>query len=462
MRLTIRLNLVESDVAIARGSKVLWRTKSEKWAECYGRLVFAKRADLTSGWITRAALCELRGWNPLLPISVGKELSAHLAQTRAKKACVLESKNPTLSWRLAVDSDQVELVPSTVNLEHWLGDRGMGAPFAEVRLDWLSAMVQAQIAFGTGELIKAEQLSWSAFQLERLDSISRQITGMTLVRVAAGRNKGFLVREVVEKALLEQQPDGEISAWGQGALTDFLQSRLVAADAVDSPAEEAAARIPTVQRRLEKAGGGGNPASQAVLNNTLGLLARRAGRRLQARSYLSRAVLLALGIGDLFTLGGAMLNLALTRLDEPRGGSEDVAEITRLLELCVEMDERLAIGRSSAQAEILLARMYAFHGDVDRSESLLHRCVKMVENSGSAYDRAWLNVAHAELRWVRGAKDHGPTPELRMEVLNLLQLAKMAFNESGRAAAYADEQINRVRNRRDLSLLLTAWVSSAP
>lgn len=455
MGLSLTVDLDRPMVVVRQGRRAAATITSAKWLEFYCRLALGRMRG--ESWVTAATLLELDGWKLNKPHSVGKTVARHIGSNPVWRAC-LDTDKKTARWRLHPDT-ALEVVEGELYLAEWLRDRGMAKPRFDIALPWLTHMVWAQMKFHRGEISEATSYSRLALDAATEDRCLR-VSAVQLIRAQAASGALDRSRDQVERVLAHRRgvtvPEPE-ALWGSDSLGLHCRARLAAMDALRSNPQEAPQHVASLRRGLQSADSGADLSRQTVLHNTLGVLTRRQGRYSDARFHLGEALVLALIVNDFFTLGGALFNLALTALVEPRPPNDDrqLTFAEALLGLCAVLDQQVQVGRSSAQAEILLARLHTGRGRLEKADALIDDAQRMVIAIGSAYDKGCLALARAELTWakvVRGAISVGRG---RQQARTLLLEAHEQFEKTESDAwHYVDDQLKRLDTT---GALLVPW-----
>jgi len=453
MKSTLNIDLEAARATISDADATVERVDDERWLQFLARLAYARSRD--DAWVTAAHIAELTGWKGVTEASVGKIVARHLDRQVAMVSCISRERI-TRRWRLAADVD-LHVVQDDAQLRTWLSDRGMAAPPLPTTVEWLTNVVGAQIAFHRGEAAEAVRAAESALNCST-EGRSLKVSALLLIRAEDSRGGFRDARRRVETRLALARgvdPSLQDAVWGTDPLGLHCQTRLASLEALRSYGASAGGHSAAIGFALRRAKEGADLSREAILYNTLGVLARRQGNCAEARFHLADAIALSLIVNDLFTLGGAIFNLALTALVEKgtRPTAEDVGFARALLALAINLDEQIRIGRSSAQAEILLARLLAGASEFDESERLIETASKMVQRTNSPYDSGCLLLARAELAWARGLKGEISRADVTELARRHLDEAKEHFVKTESDGwHYADGQLDRLHRGDGISL----------
>ncbi len=435
MTLTIDLESGLVTIGGARGAR--WRPTTTQWVEFYAALAAARLTGMKDGWVTANTLRELRGWRSKRFASIGKVVARHLQTLKARHGLqVVESRQVTARWRLNLRERDIVVLPDVELLPAWLDARRDGALPQALSTTWVAASTRALLALHLGHNDEAYRNARAALDASGFDERCTRIAAFILARVAATKGDLALARDEVERVLADRlglAARTERELWGTDPLGRHMRLRLAALAAIESDAASASAQIGHLHSRLESARGGADKVGLAVLHNVIGLLYLRQKRHAEAEHHLAEAITLALTASDLFTLGGAIFNLGRSLMLQARDGRPGAADgAEALLTLCVEIDRDLGIGRNSAQAEILLARLLITKADFEAAEPVLRQAAGIVDRNGSHYDAACLLTARAMLACARTVAGELPPARGRKAATRLLEEAAARFASAGR------------------------------
>ena len=445
MKSALHIDLETARATISEADASLETVDDERWLQFLARLAYARRRD--DAWVTAGHIAELTGWKGVSETSVGKIVAKRVDRQIAIGRCV-DNEKVTQRWRLPADLD-LHVVQDDAQLRSWLSDRGMAAPALPTTVEWLTNVVHAQIAFYRGEAADAVRAAELALE-HSTEGRSLKVSALLLIRAEDSRGGFHEARDRVEKRLAIARgvdPSIQDVVWGTDPLGRHCQTRLASMEALRSYGASAAAHRTAIESALKRAKDGADLSREAILYNTLGVLSRRQGDCAEARFHLADAIALSLIVNDLFTLGGAIFNLALTALVEKgtRSKSDDVAFARALLAIAIKIDEKVGIGRSSAQAEILLARLLAGTFEFEESGRLIETAFKMVQRTHSPYDNGCLLLARAELAWARGLQGQISRHEALTLARRCLDEAERFFLQTDNDGwHYAHEQLTRL------------------
>lgn len=180
------------------------------------------------------------------------------------------------------------------------------------------------------------------------------------------------------------------SAPATSAFLEAAEARRMAAYARLSPSDEWERQFTLLHRRLLRVIQSGDTATQAILFNALAILARRLGRMDQALDCIREAAALAIFSGDIVLIQNISFNFGnivtgITR-DTPEAFPPEA--YLGLLQLDIELRERLQIGKDSAQAELLHAFLSHEKGAFDEARLYLAKAEAIIARSHQALDIA--------------------------------------------------------------------------
>jgi hypothetical protein len=453
MNLVLIIDLENSAAAVRQGKRRVLAIEDEQWLQFFVRLAFAQK--YADRWVTSDALAELAQWKRIKKDNIGKIVAREIDKRPALSRCVSTDKK-TVHWRLPPNMN-VEVLPDEIYLRNWLTDRGMGRPALAVSSPWLPHIVRAQIAFHRGDAKKAAALAGSARE-SAVDDQSLRLSALLYVRAEDLRGRLQQARKQMEvflagkRGLLEPTQD---SLWGSDSFGLHCRARLAVMEARGSHVLDSKTHKANLLRAMQRADMGSDLARQAVVSNALGILACRNEQFDDARSWLNETIPTALAVNDLFTLGGAIFNLALADLLDQRVnvGRVDPSFAHQLLTLCAELDAEVVVGQSSAQAEILQARLLIGARRFAEAEQMMDVAQAMVRRTGNPYDDGCLLLARAELAWGRTVGDESDRQSGKQSAERFLVAAQERFEltESG-GWHYADDQLTSLRMGKGIAL----------
>ena len=455
MKLTLIVDLDNGRVILKRGSRSLLSETEERWLQLFARMALAQRRG--ESWVTADALSELQHWARLKKDNVGK-IVAKYVDRHSDLRFFLDTNKKTVRWKLRSDIE-LRVIQDDVSLRNWLRDRGLARAPLPVSTPWLQQIVRAQIAFHRGEIEAASALALAA-RRSATDDRSLRISALQLLRAEDARGRFREGRNEVEAFLAQRRAVTNMlpeSIWGSDALGLHCRARVAVMDAMRGHGADREEHVRALRTALKSADDGADIARQTMLSNALGILAWRRGDFDDARAFLDEAISLALAINDLFTLGGAIFNLALTDLvaQKTTKGRVRPEFAQDLLTLCSELDAKVVVGRSSAQAEILNARLHVGAARFAEAERLVATAEDMVRRTGSPYDRGGLMVAQAELVWARVLKGGIDRDAGTRAAIKFLTTAAQEFAKTqSEGASYAESQLQRLREGRGVE---SAW-----
>jgi tetratricopeptide (TPR) repeat protein len=451
-RMKLTIDLERPSVTLTGEGVVLWRPRTSQWVEFYVALGLARLGDVQDAWITAKALRELSGWRAKKFASVGKIVARHLGQMRARYGTwIVEAPQVTAQWRITLRPSDIAVVPSSADGTDWLRRRGAGLEFQPLSCAWLTSVTKALMCLHLGRSAEAKDKAMQALHVRGIDDRSARIAAFVSARAAASKGDLSLDREQIETVLRQRTRRThrtERDLWGDDSVGRHIRMRLAALTAIESDAASAAEQRPRLGRRIGPLSNSGDLIGLAILHNVLGLLAAREKNYPEADYHLAEAIRLALTVSDFFTLGGALFNLAhlLVLQADIKDDRETGDFALALLMLCIEMDQKMRVGRNSAQAEILGARLLIARGELERAEALLQGAQEVVSDNDSAYDAGCLLTARAMLTCAKIVLGH-LSPELgRSTAGKLLSEASEKFAISGRnIVADVDTMLERTR-----------------
>jgi tetratricopeptide (TPR) repeat protein len=449
--MTLTIDLGNDLVTLADRRGIVWHPRTGQWVEFYAALAAARLTGEKGGWVTSRALGELRGWRGKRFASVGKVVARHIQVMASRHGLrVVGSRGLTSAWRLTLREADIVVLPAPGSLAPWLAARRDGERRRTVAATWLAEATRSLLALHLGRVDEAREHARRAFDASGADDRAIRIAAFLLARAAGTRSELVLERDRIERTVARRlglDARTERDFWGDDDIGRHMRMRLAALVAIETDPEFTGAQVRHLRTRQGPASTGGDLVGLAVLHNVIGLLHVREKRHAEAEFHLAEAIALALTVSDLFTLGGALFNLGRNFMLQARDGREGAGEKAEtLLRLSVEMDGALGIGRNSAQAELLLARLLISKPDLAAAEPVIEQAAAMVAKTGSHYDAGGLLTTRAMLVCARVILGEVEPSRGRRAAARLLDEASARFAASGRMVTPdVDGMIEHVR-----------------
>lgn len=342
--------------------------------------VLALITTMRGHFLTRDELHRLHGWKMMSSGSVGKQAARITDKINGCLGPIVEWGLKTGNWRLepgilgAIPKATREQCRSILARSDWSAILRFDAVPAQSAARWmqlcgsaLADMTEGKASVGYQKLRQANELS----DHEGIAAISD---------VLATR-----IGQALPRAHLPVP-----SATATSAFLEAAEARRMAAYARLSPSDEWQHQFDLLHRRLLRMVQSGDTATQAILFNAMAVLARRLGRMEQALDCIREAAALAVFSGDIvliqnisFNFGNIITGIAR---DDPKAFPPDT--YLGLLQLDIELRERLQIGKDSAQTELLCAYLSHEKGNYEDAQVYLAKADAIIAQSNQALDLA--------------------------------------------------------------------------
>lgn len=354
-----------------------------QWVDFYALLALARtEQNDPDAYVTAATVSRVGPWRHKAAGSVGKEVSRHLATLAGNQLdSAIGFQGRTRMWRLELPPGALTFTPDRHTVQAWLDARSRSSEPTGEWMDLLRALIDAAVALQHGNA-EATLDGLSPFA-QTASSLEPALAAWT----ALLRGKASLQHDDEDDDLLSRLHDtwsNRVDAPGR-AVGVRLRTYLVHRYRFEAPAATMAS-LGKLAADLELRGDIG---SLAMLENVMGLLARRAGDPADgAARHLRAAALFGIG-GDFPSLQAALFNLAICRREAlQREGSPPDEGVLDLVEMCRLVCARFGVGDDSAQAEISGAQWAHEMGDATRARRYLADAERLLQRIESTYDQA--------------------------------------------------------------------------
>lgn len=374
-------------------------------------------------YLTRDALHRLGKWRAMSAESVGKQAARIVDKLNDRFGPLVEWELKTASWRFR--GDVFASIPATVRQQarklleqsDWKSALRFDTLPTSLISQWahLCASALADTTEGKAEVGYAKLLQ--AYQLTQHDDL-RAITDVLATRAG----------QTLPRPHLPVPPANAASAFQEAA-----EARRLAAYARMASSAEWESHLNSLRRSLMRVIETGDTATQAILFNAMAILARRLGRIDEAVDCAREAIALAIFSGDLILIQNVSFNLGniisgQARNDNVAGQAQSYE---RLLQLDIELRQRLNIGKDSAQAELLCAYLNYERGDIAVAQTFLEHARPIIAVSQQPYDIAlYQRVAGLCL-----CAANDPQSESHAQGLEALETAIAIYSEHGNLIA---------------------------
>lgn len=350
-------------------------------------------------WLFADDVHNLPAWRGMLRESVGKQVARFIDTLVTAGHDIVEWQHKTKSWRLRPELlltlptwAKVQAAGRLTVLNHAAWARFGSVPVAEMA-DWALAAVQAVMAMGLGKPATA----WQCVRAARGHSKHPDLQAITDV----------LASRVGQRMPQPHQPVSPLLA--ASPFERVVSARHIAALALHAPSQDWPALLARLLDVLADPAVAGDLTSRALLLNAIAMLERRLHQPDGAMAHASEALPLAVFSGDLMLMQAVMFNLGNILSEQARRGDDTVpaALPVRLLETDVLIREAFALGRDSAQAELLLAYLALEQGRRADVAAWLAKAAQLIDISRSTPDLA----LHARIRGLLALTENSASSE---------------------------------------------------
>jgi hypothetical protein len=349
----------------------------EKYVDFFCALMCTEPTSL----LTRDTLVRLESWAANLPLSAGKQVARHLASLAQKGFRPVEQTQKTNGWRL---------------------DRAWRKAVTPALRKQAAAQMGGRMAalyHGSGDDL-ATLIGWYKCNFEALSAMTtgRARQGYDLLRAHMRKTEDdqlFAISNLLATRI-EQRLDHPklpvLSSINMSAdvITRALEIRRMAAYALHANAKDWPALERTFRHLLSVLGPTADLTSMAIVRNALAVLLRRQGDYNGALEHIGLAAPLAVLSGDLILIQNIAFNLAniTSEIERVRPGFIDQTCITELLAFDAGVRDTMALGRDSAQTELLLAFLLWEQERDEDAKHFLAMAAKIIADTDVPSDRA--------------------------------------------------------------------------
>ncbi len=342
--------------------------------------VLALTTTARGHFLTRDELHRLHAWKMMSSGSVGKQAARITDNINGRLSPIIEWGMKTGNWRLdpavhdAIPEPTREQCRSILSRSDWKAILRFDVVPAQSAARWMQLCGSALADMTEGKAFVGYQKLRQAIELSDHEGIAA-ISDVLATRIGQALPRAHL-------------PVPSIPA--TSAFLEAAEARRMAAYARLSPSDEWERQFDLLHRRLLRMVQSGDTATQAILFNAMAILARRLGRMEHALDCIREAAALAIFSGDIvliqnisFNFGNIITGIAR---EDPTVFPPDT--YLGLLQLDIELRERLQIGKDSAQAELLCAYLYHEQGKFDDAQRFLAKADVIIAQSRQALDLA--------------------------------------------------------------------------
>jgi hypothetical protein len=352
-------------------------TIAEKYCDFLCVLICAEPDEI----LTRDALVRLDSWAGNQPLSAGKQVARFLAGLARNGIFPVEQIQKTNGWRLA---------------GAW---RAAVTPALRTAAKARVAGRVAAIHHGTGAGL-ATLLEWYRSNFEALSAMTtgRAAHGYAVLRgnmKATADEQLFAISNLLATRIEQRldQPRLPVLAsinLSVDVIARALEIRRLAAYALHSNAKDWPQLERTFRHLLAVLAPTADLTSMAIVRNALAVLLRRQGDMDGALENIGMAAPLAVLSGDLILIQNVAFNLAniASEIERIRPGFVDQTAFTALLAFDAEVRDTMALGRDSAQTELLLAFLLVEQKRDDEAQTFLNMAAGIIAETNVPSDCA--------------------------------------------------------------------------
>ncbi len=331
-------------------------------------------------FLTRDELHRLQAWKMMSSGSVGKQAARITDKINGSLSPVIEWGLKTGNWRLAPSIHEAipeptrEQCRSILSRNDWKAILRFDMVPAQSAARWMQLCGSALADMTEGKASQGYQKLREAIELSDHEGIAA-------------------ISDVLATRLGQALPRAHLpvpSATTTSAFMEAAEARRMAAYARLSPSEDWNQQFDLLHRRLLRMIQSGDTATQTILLNAMAVLARRLGRMEQALDCIREAAALAIFSGDIVLIQNISFNFGniINGIARDDPGAFSPETYLGLLQLDIELRERLRIGKDSAQAELLYAYLSHEQGNFGDAQTYLDKADAIIAQSRQALDVA--------------------------------------------------------------------------
>lgn len=333
-------------------------------------------------WIVLEDVAALPAWQAMARVSIGKQVARQIDTQSKQGFDLIDWRRKTNGWRLRPEV-RASLDAESVNAARTLlEDRKAGTfeRFASVPNGemgrWALNAANAALAMTAGNAEQGYDILKVAYSETHHPDL------LDIANVIATRIGQRL-----------EQPHRPVPGSASTLASVFsvsVEARRLAAYAIRSDSASWDDQLKGLKHILPRLSPAVGFTSQAYVLNAIAMLLRRLGRHYEALRYAKEAVPLAIFSGDFTLMQSAFFTFGNVVSEIGRIDPAAVADVDplALLEVDLAIRNHFALGKDSAQAELLLAYLAWEHGDHDRATTYLGAAADIVAVNRVPADRA--------------------------------------------------------------------------
>lgn len=331
-------------------------------------------------FLTRDELHRLQAWRMMSSGSVGKQAARITDKINGRLGPIIEWGMKTGNWRLepaihdAISDAARQQCQSILAGSDWKAILRFDAVPAQSAARWMQLCGSALADMTEGKAMVGYQKLREAIELSDHEGIAA-ISDVLATRIGQALPRAHL-----------PVPSGPATS----AFLEAAEARRMASYARLCPSDEWERQFDLLHRRLLRMIQSGDTATQTILFNAMAILARRLGWMDRALDCIREAAALAIFSGDIVLIQNISFNFGniITGIARENPAAFPPDTYFGLLQLDIELRERLQIGKDSAQAELLHAYLSHEKGNFSDAQAYLAKADAIIAESNQAFDIA--------------------------------------------------------------------------
>lgn len=385
VRVRVSVEVLEGEAVVRVGGDAV----EKEWALFWALLAF--RATGENPLVTVDQLRDYQAWSIYDRRKAGVKVSNKRKRKESGAFALLDaSSKPCTEWALDPARTTVSLLPDAGAVGRWLEERRACLP-SEAEVELLGRCVEAMIAWLSGDTARSRRVAAAVVEATSSDRTGTLAHAMAWAMIIEARSAVARDGDRKEERIEALRHKLCASPLHDRPLGRFVDARLLVALAMVLRADEGrASGLLQEMNRFEVDGTFAgryalpDPLVGPLRNVQSVIERRRPGGRLHVAARLAVDAAWRFGLlGDLQSLQAALFNGALAvrpdGLDAPPPAQARLG--ARLLDACLEVCGAFALGRDSAEAELLRADYCCADGDVAGARRWVDAAADILANS---------------------------------------------------------------------------------
>lgn len=333
-------------------------------------------------WISVDDLATLPSWQTMTRASIGKQV-ARLIDSQSKQGCdLIDWRHKTSGWRLRPEvraslDPQAERAARTLLEDRKRGtfERFASVPHGEMGR-WALNAANAALAMTAGHSDQGYDILKVAYS---------QTDHPDLLDIA-----NVIATRIGQRLERPHRPVPGSADTIASVFSVSVEARCLAAYAIRSDSSSWEAQLKGLKHLLTRLTSVVGFTTQAYVLNAIAMLLRRLGRHHEALQYARETIPLAIISGDFTLMQSAFFTFGNVVSEVRRIDPAAVADVDplALLEVDLAIRNQFALGKDSAQAELLLAYLAWENGDHGRANTYLGAAADIIAVNRVPADRA--------------------------------------------------------------------------